>query len=92
MAIHTFDAARYLSGQDAAAVYCYEFNPANSWYSADASAHAAIFEMTNDVVFSYRGSWASEGVHTPWESVWRVVGTKGSLTWDGGTGLQLRGR
>lgn len=86
MAIHTFDMARFLSGRDARAVYCHEWNPANSWYSADASAQA-IFELTSGVVFGYRGSWASEGLHTPWESTWRVVGTKGSLLWDGGTGL-----
>lgn len=87
MAIHTFDAARFLPGQDAFAVYCHEFNPANSWYSADASAQA-IFEITGGVVFNYRGSWASEGLHTPWESSWRFVGTKGTLLWDGGTGLR----
>lgn len=87
MAIHTFDMARFLSGQDARGVYCHEWNPKGSWYSADASAQA-IFELTDGVVFGYRGSWASEGLHTPWESTWRVVGTKGSLLWDGGTGLR----
>lgn len=49
MAIHTFDAARFLSSRDAVAVYCSEWNPANSWYNADASAQA-IFELTNGVV------------------------------------------
>ncbi len=83
MAIHTFDTARFLSGQDACAVYCHEWNPTGSWYSADASAQA-IFELSDGAVFGYRGSWVSEGLHTPWESVWRVIGTKGSLTWDGG--------
>ena len=45
MAIHTFDAARLISGADATAVYCHEWNPAGSWYDHDASA-VAIFEMT----------------------------------------------
>jgi predicted dehydrogenase len=31
MAIHTFDAARYLSGADPLSVYCEEFNPPWSW-------------------------------------------------------------
>jgi predicted dehydrogenase len=88
MAIHTFDAARYLTDTQAEAVYCHEWNPAGSWYEQDASAQA-IFEMTNGTVFNYRGSWSSEGQHTSWDSNWRVVGTKGSITWDGATGLSI---
>lgn len=87
MAIHTFDAARFLSGRNARAVYCHEWNPEGSWYRADASAQA-IFELEGGVVFGYRGSWASEGLHTPWEGAWRVVGTEGSLVWDGAAGLR----
>ena len=40
--------------------------------------------MTNDIVYTYRGSWCSEGLHTSWESDWRIIGTKGSVKWDGG--------
>ncbi len=82
MAIHTFDAARYISGSDAVAVYCEEFNPLWSWYQGDASA-TAIFEMTGGLRYTYRGSWCSEGRHTSWESEWRAVGPKGTATWDG---------
>lgn len=82
MAIHTFDAARYLSGADAAAVYCEEFNPPWSWYRGDACA-TAVFEMTGGLRYTYRGSWCSEGRHTSWESEWRAVGPKGTATWDG---------
>ncbi|MBN1873135.1 MAG: Gfo/Idh/MocA family oxidoreductase [Anaerolineae bacterium] len=82
MAIHTFDMARLLSGTDARAVYCHEWNPAGSWYDRDASA-IAIFEMTNDVVYTYRGSWCSEGLNTTWECTWRIIGEKGTVTWDG---------
>ena len=39
--------------------------------------------MRNGVVFSYRGSWCAEGLRTSWESAWRIVGTRGALTWDG---------
>ncbi|MCL5270479.1 MAG: Gfo/Idh/MocA family oxidoreductase [bacterium] len=86
MAIHTFDAARYLSGADPAAVYCHEWNPAGSWYDHDASA-VAVFEMTGGLVYTYRGSWCAEGLWTTWESDWRLVGTQGSLKWDGGDAL-----
>lgn len=87
MAIHTFDALRYLSGADAEAVYCREWNPAGSWYDHDASA-VAIFEMTHGITATYRGSWCAEGLRTTWESDWRLIGTRGSARWDGGDGFQ----
>lgn len=88
MAIHTFDAARLIADADPLAVYCHEWNPAGSWYARDASA-VAIFEMTGDVVFTYRGSWCAEGLRTMWESDWRIVGTRGSVRWDGADGFQV---
>lgn len=86
MAIHTFDMCRLLTGADPVSVYCHEWNPAGSWYDHDAAA-VAIFEMTNGIVYTYRGSWCAEGLNTTWEADWRIVGTKGSLTWDGGDGM-----
>ncbi len=82
MAIHTFDTARYLTGQDPAWVLGHEWNPPGSWYAHDASA-IAVFEMTNQVVYSYRGSWCAEGLRTSWQANWRIIGEKGSVTWDG---------
>ncbi|HET7716582.1 MAG TPA: Gfo/Idh/MocA family oxidoreductase [Bauldia sp.] len=82
MAIHTFDAARYLAGEAVRAVYCREFEPANSWYRQGSSA-AAVFEFDRGVVFTYRGSWCADGLRTSWESAWRIVGERGTLTWDG---------
>lgn len=82
MAIHTFDAARFMSGKNPLAVYCQESNPPGSWYRHGAAANA-IFEFSDEVVFTYRGSWCAEGAPTSWESAWRIVGTKGTLLWDG---------
>lgn len=82
MAIHTFDAARFVVDKQPLAVYCVERNPRGSWYAHGASANA-IFEFSDDVVFTYRGSWCAEGRRTSWESQWRLVGNKGMLTWDG---------
>ena len=82
MSIHTFDAARFLTGASPASVYCHSFNPGRSWYEGDASA-VAIFEMSDGIVFSYRGSWAAEGINTHWGSNWRLLGSKGTVTWDG---------
>ena len=82
MAIHTLDAARFMAGVSPKAVYCLENNPKGSWYSHGAAANA-IFEFDDGVVFNYRGSWSAEGANTSWESAWRIVGTKGTLLWDG---------
>jgi predicted dehydrogenase len=82
MAIHTFDAARFMSGKDAVAVYCQETNPKGSWYAHGAAANA-IFEMSDAVTFNYRGSWAAEGANTSWEATWRIIGSRGTLLWDG---------
>lgn len=82
MAIHTFDAARFLTGADPVSVYCKEWNPAGSWYAGDASA-VAIFEMSNGLVYTYRGSWCAEGLRTTWESDWRLIGQHGSALWSG---------
>ncbi|HTH99618.1 MAG TPA: Gfo/Idh/MocA family oxidoreductase [Acidisoma sp.] len=82
MAIHTFDAARCMSGLDAESAYCREWNPPGSWFEHDSSA-AAVFELTGGAIFTYRGSWVAEGLGTSWESAWRIQGERGSLVWDG---------
>jgi len=82
MAIHTFDAARAMTGLDAKRVYCREWEATGSWYRQGSSA-TAIFDMEAGVVFTYRGSWCAEGLRTSWEASWRIVGTHGSLVWDG---------
>lgn len=80
MAIHTFDAARFLSGADPVSVYAEEFNPSWSWYRGAASANA-LFEMSDGLRFAYRGSWCAEGLHSSWEGDWRAVGAQGTAAW-----------
>ena len=82
MAIHAFDALRCMTGLPARNVYCREWDPRNSWYHQGSSA-VAIFELGNGALFTYRGSWCAAGVGTSWECAWRLVGTRGTLTWDG---------
>jgi predicted dehydrogenase len=89
MAIHTFDATRCVIGHAPRAVYCQESNPEGSWYAHGASANA-IFEFDGDTVATYRGSWCAEGANTSWESRWRVIGTRGTLLWDGADGFEAR--
>ncbi|MEV5026834.1 Gfo/Idh/MocA family protein [Paenibacillus sp. LPE1-1-1.1] len=82
MAIHTFDAARYLIDARPTAVYCHEFNPEGSWYRGASSA-ACFFEFENGAAFSYNGSWSAQGFPTSWEGSWRLSGSKGTAIWDG---------
>ena len=87
MAIHTFDAARLLTGADPVAVTCREWNPPGSWYHHDASA-VALFTLTGDIRYVYHGSWCAEGLNTNWECDWRFIGERGSVRWDGVDGFQ----
>jgi predicted dehydrogenase len=82
MAIHAFDAARYLLGRNPVSVYCEEFNPGWSWYSGDAAA-TAVFEMEGGTRFVYTGSWCADGLETSWNGSWRINGANGSTAWDG---------
>ena len=88
MAIHTFDAARLMAGAAPRAVYCREWNPQGSWY-AEGSSAAAIFELERGIVFTYRGSWCADGLMTSWESAWRIVGTRGTIVWDGHDAVRI---
>jgi predicted dehydrogenase len=81
MAIHHFDLARFMTGADPVAVYAKEFNPAGSWYAGDVAA-SCLFEMTDGVIFTYRGSWCSEGCDTSWNGDWRLIGRKGTLMYE----------
>ncbi len=86
MAIHTFDAARFLIPHQPTSVSCDSFRLPWSWYEGAESA-LATFQFGNGARFSYRGSWASEGHSTSWESSWRAICPKGTVTWDGGNKL-----
>lgn len=82
MAIHPFDAARCIIGTNAESVFCEEWNPSNSWYQHGASV-VAIFRMSTGVRFTYRASWCADGFRSSWDASWRIIGTKGTLIWDG---------
>ena len=89
MSVHTLDAARFIVNSDPVSVYAQESNPTGSWFAHGASANA-IFEFLNNVIFTYRGSWVAEGAPTSWESQWRLIGTKGTLLWDGADHFEAR--
>ncbi|GAB2933226.1 Gfo/Idh/MocA family protein [Nonomuraea fastidiosa] len=82
MAIHAFDAARYLLGAEPVSVTCESWNPPWSWYRGDASA-TATFRFEGGTRYVYNGSWCADGLETSWNGEWRAVGPGGSATWDG---------
>lgn len=82
MAIHQFDSARALLGEDPVAVYCESFNPSWSWFAGDAAA-TAIFEFPSGARFVFNGSWVNPGLETAWHSRWRVGAERGTVLWDG---------
>ena len=82
MAIHAFDASRFVLGADPLAVYCEEHNPPWSWFRDDAAA-TAIFEFEGGIRYTYTGSWCSPGLETSWNGSWRVSGSEGAASWDG---------
>jgi predicted dehydrogenase len=82
MAIHAFDAARYLLDADPVSVRCESYNPSWSWFDGDAAA-VADFEFAGGIRYTFNGSWVSAGRETSWNGSWRVSGSTGSATWDG---------
>jgi len=82
MAIHPFDAVRFITRANAQTVYCDEWNPKGSWWQHGAAANA-IFQMDHGIRFCFRGSWCAEGLRTSWDGAWRIIGTKGTILWDG---------
>lgn len=81
-AVHTFDQARFLIGEDAKTAFAESLNPEGSIYAGDA-AGVCVFQMGDNCVFDYRCWLGVEGCHTSWESEWRIIGSKGTMIWDG---------
>ncbi|MGR6915676.1 Gfo/Idh/MocA family protein [[Actinomadura] parvosata] len=82
MAIHAFDASRYLLRAEPVSVVCESWNPPWSWYQGDASA-TATFLFSDGTRYVFTGSWCAEGRDTSWNGEWRAVTAGGTATWDG---------
>ena len=82
MAVHTFDTVRFATGLEARTVYCREWNPPGSAFAGGAEA-VAVFDLSSDVVFTYRGSWCAPGHATSWQARWRVIGQHATAAWNG---------
>jgi predicted dehydrogenase len=82
MAIHLFDAARFVTGAEPVSVYCESYSPPWDWYAGHSAANA-LFRMTGDVRLAFNGSWSFDGFPTSWTGRWRAFGERGSAMWDG---------
>jgi predicted dehydrogenase len=82
MAIHLFDAARFVTGEEPVSVYCESYSPPWDWYAGHSAANA-LFRMTGDVRLAFNGSWSADGFPTSWTGRWRAFGERGSAMWDG---------
>jgi predicted dehydrogenase len=82
MAIHAFDAARFLLDCEPVSAYCQSYNPQWSWYAGHANA-TAVFEMESGTRYVYNGSWCSPGADTSWNGSWRISGRDGTALWNG---------
>jgi predicted dehydrogenase len=78
MAIHHFDLLRKITGEEAVRVYTKVKDPSYSKYLEEASAIMTI-ELQSGLVVSYRGSWVSRGVPTPWAGEWHISGEDGEI-------------
>ena len=81
-ATHHFDMLRYITATEPVTVIGSAFGSrlTDHWEYPTVSAQ---YEMTGDLNAHFAGSWAYDGFRTPWEGIWRVHGTKGSILWDG---------
>jgi len=82
MAIHQFDLARDLIGNEPVSVSCESFNPSWSWYAGDAAAEADV-DFADGTRFMFTGSWCSPGLETSWNGSWRISADGGTAVWDG---------
>ena len=82
MAIHAFDTARLVLGDEPVDAWCTTHDPPWSWYAGDASA-TAVFTTAAGARYTYTGSWCAPGDETSWNGSWRASGRLGTARWDG---------
>ncbi len=74
---------------DASAIAIFEMGAPLGGSPGDPSDGPIGGEINGDLIYTYRGSWCAEGVNTTWEADWRIIGTQGSVRWNGGEQIQI---
>jgi predicted dehydrogenase len=80
MSIHHFDLLRLILNGEPVRVYCEAWNPPWTTFTGPSVAVASI-AFEGGVVVSYRGSWISNGLVTPWAGDWRLEFENGEVFW-----------
>lgn len=80
MAIHHFDLMRLVLGDEPRRVSAVTWNPAGSPFTHDAAGIVTV-EFGKGTPVSYRGSWMSGGLRTPWAGEWRMDCAHGEIQW-----------
>jgi predicted dehydrogenase len=78
MAIHHFDALRFVLDDEPTVVSCQSWSEPDTPFKGRPAAIATIHFASGTLV-SYRGSWISRGPTTPYGGQWRLDGTRGTI-------------
>jgi predicted dehydrogenase len=78
MAIHHFDALRFVLRDEPLEVSCHSWGEPGTPFAGHPAAIATM-RFARGTVVSYRGSWLSRGPATPYGGHWRVDGTRGTI-------------
>jgi predicted dehydrogenase len=78
MAIHHFDALRFVLRDEPREVSCHSWADPGTPFAGPAAAIATM-RFARGTVVSYRGSWLTRGPATPYGGHWRLDGTRGTI-------------
>jgi predicted dehydrogenase len=78
MAIHHFDALRFVLGDEPLEVSCHSWAEPGTPFAGPAAAIATM-RFKRGTIVSYRGSWLTRGPATPYGGNWRLDGTRGTI-------------
>jgi predicted dehydrogenase len=78
MAIHHFDALRFVLGDEPREVSAHSWAEPGTPFAGHPAAIATM-RFARGTVASYRGSWLTRGPATPYGGHWRLDGTRGTI-------------
>jgi predicted dehydrogenase len=78
MAIHHFDALRFVLDDEPVEVSCHSWAEPDTPFAGPPAA-VATMRFAKGTVVSYRGSWLTRGPATPYGGHWRLDGSGGTL-------------
>ena len=78
MAIHHFDALRFVLDDEPVEVSCHSWAEPGTPFAGPPAA-VATMRFAKGTIVSYRGSWLTRGPATPYGGHWRLDGSRGTL-------------